>query len=166
MAKVTLSGNPFNTNGELPTVGSTAPDFRLVNKALEDVTLANFAGKKKILSIVPSLDTPTCAKSTKIFNDRIAGKNGVVLVISADLPFAMSRFCSVEGLDNVVSLSMMRGKAFAKDYGILMVDGPLEGVTGRAVVVLDENNTVLHHELVVEIAHEPNYDAALASIGA
>jgi thiol peroxidase len=166
MTRVTLSGNPFNTNGELPAVGSTAPDFRLVNKALEDVSLANFAGKKKILSIVPSLDTPTCAKSTKVFNERLQDSNTVVLVISADLPFAMSRFCSTEGLDNVVSLSMMRGKAFAKDYGILMVDGPLEGVTGRAVVVLDENNQVLHNELIVEIADEPNYAAALAAVGA
>lgn len=166
MTTISLRGTPCNTNGALPAVGSKAPDFRLVNKALEDVSLANFAGKKKILSIVPSLDTPTCAKSTKIFNERIAGKNGVVLVISADLPFAMTRFCAAEGLDNVVSLSMMRGKAFAKDYGILLVDGPLEGVTGRAIVVIDENDKVVYNQLVMEIGQEPDYEAALAAIGA
>ncbi len=165
MARITLKGNPFATNGELPAVGSQAPDFRLVDGDLNDVTLAAYQGKRKVLSIVPSLDTPTCATSTRKFNEKAAGKrNTVVLVISADLPFAQKRFCSSEGIDNVVPLSMMRGKNFAKDYGTLITGGPLEGVSARAVLTLDEDGKVLHSQLVGEIADEPDYDAALAAL--
>jgi thiol peroxidase len=164
MATVTLKGNPIHTSGELPAAGTPAPDFKLTNTDLKDVSLADFKGKKKILNIVPSLDTPTCATSTRKFNES-GGKlaNTVVLVISADLPFAMKRFCATEGLQNVVSLSMIRGKAFAKDYGVLLQDGPLAGLTARAVVVLDANDKVVYRELVPEIGQEPNYDAALAA---
>jgi thiol peroxidase len=165
MATITLQGNACNTNGELPAVGSTAPDFTLVDAKLNDVHLADYAGKKKLLNIVPSLDTPTCALSTKKFNESAADhKDSVVLVVSADLPFASGRFCGMEGLDNVVPLSLMRGKAFAKDYGVLITDGPLAGITARAVVVLDADNKVLYTQLVPEIADEPDYDAALAAL--
>ena len=128
------------------------------------MSLADYMGKKKILNIVPSLDTPTCATSTRKFNES-GGKlpNTVVLVISADLPFAMKRFCTTEGLSNVVSLSMIRGKGFAKSYGVLIEDGPLAGLSARAVVVVDENDKVVYRELVPEIGQEPNYDAALAA---
>ena len=165
MAKITLQGNPINTNGDLPKTGAKAPDFKLVNKDLADVSLKDFAGKKKLLNIVPSLDTPVCATSTKKFNDFAQGRSDVVmLVISADLPFAMSRFCGMENVDQVVPLSMMRDRNFAKDYGVLITDGPLAGITARAVVVLDANDTVTHVELVPEIAQEPDYDAALAAL--
>lgn len=165
MANITLQGNACNTSGELPAVGSTAPDFTLVDAKLNDVHLADYAGKKKLLNIVPSLDTPTCALSTKKFNESAADhKDSVVLVVSADLPFASGRFCGMEGLDNVVPLSLMRGKAFAKDYGVLITDGPLAGITARAVVVLDADNKVLYTQLVPEIADEPDYDAALAAL--
>ena len=161
---VTLAGNPIDVSGTFPKVGDTAPDFKLVNKDLADVSLADFAGKKKILNIVPSLDTPVCATSTKKFNDAAVG-NTVVLIIAADLPFAMSRFCGAEGTNNVVTLSTMRGGAeFMKNYGVAITSGPLAGITARAVVVLDENNKVLHAELVPEIKQEPNYEAALAAL--
>jgi len=163
MATITLKGNPIHTNDDLPAVGSTAPDFHLVNKDLSDVFLADFAGKKKLLNIVPSLDTGICATSTIKFNKAMAGKSGAVaLVISADLPFAMNRFCSAEGIDNVISLSMMRSRNFAKDYGVLITDGPLAGICARAVVVLDEDNKVIYTQLVPEIGQEPDYDSALA----
>ena len=163
MAKITLHGNEINTNGDLPAIGEQAPAFSLVNSELADVGLDNYSGKKKLLNIVPSLDTPTCALSTKKFNDSAASREGTVfLMISADLPFAMSRFCSAEGTENVVSLSMMRSRKFAKDYGVLIEDGPLAGITARAIVVIDENDKVIHTELVSEIADEPNYNAALA----
>jgi thiol peroxidase len=165
MATITLQGNACNTNGELPAVGSMAPDFTLVDAKLSDVHLADYAGKKKLLNIVPSLDTPTCALSTKKFNESAADhEDSVVLVVSADLPFASGRFCGMEGLDNVVPLSLMRGKAFARDYGVLITDGPLAGITARAVVVLDADNKVLYTQLVPEIADEPDYDAALAAL--
>ncbi len=165
MATVTLQGNAIHTNGELPAVGTTAPDFKLTNGDLADVTLADFAGKKKLLNIVPSLDTPTCAESTRKFNAAAKDRPEVAfLVISADLPFAQGRFCSSENLENVTTLSMMRDKNFAKDYGVLIQDGPLAGITARAVVVLDENNRVLHTQLVPEIADEPDYDAALKAL--
>ncbi len=163
MAKVTLNGSPVNLAGELPAVGGRAPDFVLVDKDLADVTLATFAGKKKLLNIVPSLDTPTCAISTRKFNAHAKDHaDAVVLVISADLPFAQARFCGNEGLANVVPLSMMRGRGFAKSYGVLVEDGPLAGITARAVVVVDVDDKVLHTELVPEIAHEPDYERALA----
>jgi len=165
MASVTLQGKEFHTNGDLPAVGSAAPDFGLVDGQLNNVSLASYSGKKKLLNIVPSLDTPTCATSTKKFNEHAASHaDTVILVISADLPFAMGRFCGAEGIDNVVPLSMMRSRNFAKDYGVLMTDGPLAGITARAVVVLDENDQVVYTELVPEIADEPNYDAALAAL--
>ena len=164
MATVTLKGNPIHTNGDLPAKGAQAPAFKLTTIDLKDVGLEEYKGKRKIMNIVPSLDTAVCATSTRKFNES-GGKlpNTVVLVISADLPFAMKRFCTTEGLQNVVSLSMIRGKNFAKDYGVLLTDGPLAGLSARAVVVLDESDKVIHTELVPEIGQEPNYDAALAA---
>src|SRR6267154_5907086 len=161
---VTLGGTPITLFGTFPSVGQTAPAFTLVDKDLKDVSLKDFAGKRKVLNIVPSLDTPVCATSTRRFNEA-AGKlaNTVVLVISADLPFASKRFCTTEGLQNVVPLSLMRGKNFAKDYGVLLEDGPLAGITARAVVVLDENDRVVYRQLVPEIGQEPGYDKALAA---
>ncbi len=166
MANITLKGNPFRTIGELPAVGSTAPDFHLVDKALQDVWLKDYAGRKKLLNIVPSLDTGVCATSTRKFNEYLAGRDdAVALVVSADLPFAQDRFCGAEGIENVVTLSMMRSRNFAKDYGVLIEDGPMAGLTARAVVVLDENNQVVYTQLVPEIVQEPDYDAALAALG-
>ncbi len=164
MATVTLRGTPITTNGDLPKVGAKAPDFTLTNGDLKDVSLADYQGKRKILNIVPSLDTPTCATSTRKFNEK-AGQmpNTVVLVVSADLPFAAKRFCTTEGLQNVVPLSLMRSKGFAKDYGVLIQDGPLAGITARAVVVLDADDRVTYTQLVPEIAQEPDYDRALAA---
>lgn len=165
MANITLHGTPIKTNGELPAVGSQAPDFHLVDGDLNDVNLATYAGKKKLLNIVPSLDTPTCATSTRKFNEFAKQHDDVVmLVVSADLPFAQKRFCGAEGVDNVLPLSLMRTRGFAKDYGVLIEDGPLAGITARAVVVLDADNRVLYTELVPEIGEEPNYDAALAAL--
>lgn len=166
MAQITLHGDAINTNGDLPAVGSQAPDFKLTNAELADVSLANYAGKKKLISIVPSLDTGVCATSTKVFNERLAGRDDVVVLIaSADLPFAQGRFCSAEGTDNVVTLSIMRDKNFSKDYGMLIVDGPLAGITARGVVVLDADNKVVYTELVPEIGQEPDYAAAIAALG-
>ncbi|MCW8908209.1 MAG: thiol peroxidase [Sedimenticola sp.] len=165
MATVTLKGNPVHTNGELPAVGSKAPDFTLPNKALADVSLADHAGKKRLLNIVPSLDTPTCAISTKKFNESFAGRDdAVAMVISADLPFAQGRFCESEGLKNVETLSLMRDKQFASDYGVLIEDGPLKGLTCRAVVVIDGEGTVTYTQLVSEIGDEPDYEAALEAL--
>ncbi len=163
MAQVTLRGNPVQVEGELPQTGSKAPDFTLTAGDLSDVTLATFAGKRKVLNIFPSVDTPTCATSVRTFNaqaDKVA--NTVVLCISSDLPFAQKRFCGTEGLDNVQSLSDFRNADFAVDYGVSIADGPLRALTARAVVVLDENDNVLYSELVPEIGQEPNYEAALA----
>ena len=166
MANITLQGNPCKTNGELPRVGSALPAFSLVDGELNNRTLDDYAGKRKLISIVPSLDTGVCAKSTKVFNEQMSERAGAVaLVISADLPFAQGRFCGAEGVDNVVTLSMMRSRNFAKDYGMLIEDGPLAGITGRAVVVADENNKVLYTQLVSEITDEPDYQAALAALG-
>lgn len=166
MANITLHGNACNTNGDLPAVGTAAPTFQLVDKDLNNVTLENYAGKKKMISIVPSLDTGVCATSTKVFNERVGDRGDVVvLVVSADLPFAQGRWCGAEGVDNVVTLSMMRSRNFAKDYGMLIQDGPLAGITGRAVVVLDAGNKVVYTQLVTEIGDEPNYDDAIAALG-
>jgi thioredoxin-dependent peroxiredoxin len=165
MATVTLKGNPVNVGGHFPKPGDSAPDFSLTAGDLSEVSLATYVGKRKVLNIVPSLDTPTCAKSTRVFNEKASGmKNTVVLVIAADLPFAMSRFCGAEGLKDVVTLSTFRGKDFHAKYGVDIADGPLRGLTARGVVVLDEHNKVKHAELVPEIAQEPNYDAALAAL--
>lgn len=165
MTTVTLKGNPFRLDGTLPTVGSTAPALTLTNGELADVTLASYAGKRKLLNIVPSLDTPTCATSTRKFNEQAASlDNAVVLVVSADLPFAAGRFCATEGLKNVVHLSTFRHPEFMAAWGVRMAEGPLLGLTTRAVVVLDENDKVLHSQLVPEIADEPDYDAALKAL--
>jgi thioredoxin-dependent peroxiredoxin len=165
MATVTLKGKPVTVAGRLPAKGESAADFNLTGKDLSDVSLRNFAGTRKVLNIVPSLDTPTCAKSTRVFNEKASGmRNAVVLVVSADLPFAMTRFCGAEGLNNVVTLSTFRGRDFHGKYGVDIADGALKGLTARAVVVLDENDSVLHSELVAEIANEPNYEAALAAL--
>ena len=151
---VTLGGKPVTVSGKLPAKGEQAPAFSLVGKDLADVTLASLAGKRKILNIFPSIDTPTCATSVRKFNQS-----------AADLPFAQSRFCGAEGLGNVHTLSTMRGRDFLKAYGVALSSGPLVGVSARAVVVLDENDRVLHSELVGEIANEPDYAAALAALG-
>ncbi len=162
---VTLGGNPFQVNGDFLQKGQTAAAFSLVGKDLADVTLASFAGKRKILNIFPSIDTPTCATSVRKFNQTANDlTNSVVLCISADLPFAQGRFCGAEGLANVVTLSTMRGSEFLNAYGVALATGPLAGVAARAVVVLDENNKVLHSELVAEIKSEPDYDAALKAL--
>lgn len=162
MTTVTLQGNPFKVEGSLPAVGTAAPALCLTSGELADVSLANYAGKRKVLNIVPSLDTPTCATSTRKFNEKAAGlANTVVLVVSADLPFAAGRFCATEGLKNVAHLSTFRHPEFMAAWGVKMAEGPLFGLTARAVVVLDENDTVLHSQLVGEIADEPDYDAAL-----
>jgi len=165
MATITLKGNPIHTSGELPAQGATAPDFKLTKPDLADVALKDFAGKKKILNIVPSLDTGVCATSAKKFNEAVARLGDVVLLhVSADLPFAAGRFCESNGLKNVVALSTFRSPDFAQAYGVAIVDGPLAGLTARAVVVLDAQNKVRHAELVPEIAQEPDYAAALAAV--
>jgi thioredoxin-dependent peroxiredoxin len=164
MATITFQGNPLHTSGELPAVGSKAPDFSLVNGKLVDVTLATYAGKKKVLNIVPSLDTPTCATSTRVFNEKASHLyNTVVLVISADLPFAQCRFCEVEGLKHVIPLSTFRSN-FAEEYGIKLVDTILAGLTARAVIIIDEHDNVVYTQLVGELANEPDYESALAAL--
>lgn len=165
MANITLKGAPTKTNGELPEIGSKAPDFQLVDQELGNHTLKDYRGKKKLLSIVPSLDTSVCSTVAKKFNEAVKKHPEVViLVISADLPFAQKRFCSQEKVENIVALSMMRDQNFARDYGVLILDGPLAGICARAVIVLDENDRVLYKELVHEITHEPNYEMALSHL--
>lgn len=164
MATIKFQGNPLHTSGELPAVGSKAPDFTLVDGKLADVTLAAYTGKKKVLNIVPSLDTPTCAMSTRKFNEKASKlDNTVVLVVSADLPFAQCRFCETEGLSDVIPLSTFRS-SFAIDYGVKLTDTFLAGLTARAIVILGEDNTVLYTQLVDELANEPDYDSALAAL--
>jgi thiol peroxidase len=164
MATVTLGGEPISVGGNFPRPGDSAHSFMLVDKDLKDVSLSAFWGKRKVLNIVPSLDTPVCAASTRKFNEAASSlPNTVVLVISADLPFAQARFCGAEGLNNVVTLSTLRGRDFHKDYGVMIMDPPLAGLTARAVIVLDENDRVVYSQLVPEIKQEPNYDAALAA---
>ncbi|PYG02508.1 thiol peroxidase, atypical 2-Cys peroxiredoxin [Thioalkalivibrio sp. ALE21] len=165
MAETKLEGNTIHTNGDLPHVGSPAPDFNLTGKDLNDVSLADFGDKRKLIYIVPSLDTPVCAESTKKINQFVEQRPDVhALIVSADLPFAMDRFCSVEGLERVTVLSMMRDRNFAKDYGVLIQDGPLAGITARAMLVLDADNLVMHAQLVPEIGDEPDYDAVFAAL--
>ncbi len=164
MATITFQGKPLHTCGELPAIGSSAPAFSLVNSALVDVTLATYAGKKKVLNIVPSLDTPTCAASTRKFNQKASHlDNTVVLVVSADLPFAQSRFCETEGLKDVIPLSTFRS-SFANDYGVNIVDTFLAGLTARAIVIIDEHDKVIYTQLVNEVANEPDYESALAVV--
>jgi len=166
MATITLQGNEIHTAGEFPRVGSKAPDFTLTDRDLNDVALSRWMGKKKVLSIFPSIDTPVCALSTKKFNEYAREHDDtVMLMVSPDLPFAHKRFCGDEGLENVVTLSTMRSPDFARSCGVLISDGPFAGLTARAVVVLDENDTVVHAELVPEIANEPDYEAALKALG-
>lgn len=162
MAKVKLKGTIINTNGELPSIGSKAPDFVLTDGDLKDHSLAEFHGKRKLISIVPSLDTGVCAMSAKKFNESAKQHPEVIILcVSADLPFAQKRFCSQENIKNVLTLSMLRSKEFATKYGVLLVDGPLAGLCSRAVLVLDAQDKVLYHELVPEITQEPNYQKAL-----
>ena len=156
MANITLKGTPVTTSGEIPAVGTDAPDFKLVAQDLGTVTLENYQGKRKILNIFPSIDTPVCALSVKAFTKNAADKdNTVVLHIAADLPFASKRFCGAEGVENAQTLSTFRGE-FSKDYGLEIVDGPLEGLCSRVVLVLDENNKVIYGEQVDAIEKEPN----------
>lgn len=165
MATITLKGNAIHTCGELPAVGSKAPDFTLTKGDLSDVSLAAFAGKRKLLNIVPSLDTGICAASARRFNAEAGAVPGaVMLIVSCDLPFAQGRFCQAEGLEGVVPLSELRARSFGEAYGIRIVDGPLAGLMGRAVVVVDEADKVVYTELVPEIAQEPDYAKALAAL--
>lgn len=164
MAKITFKGTPIHTNAELPKIGAKAPNFSLVDSALADKTLGDFKGKRKIIYMVPSLDTSVCSASSKKFNEKIASHSDIVMiVISADLPFAQGRVCGAENMKNLQTLSMMRSKQFATDYGVAITDGPLAGLCARAVVVLDKDDKVLYSELVSEIASEPNYEKALAA---
>jgi thiol peroxidase len=164
MAEVTLGGNPVHTSGELPQIGAAAPSFSLVGADLGEFDVADFAGKNVILNIFPSIDTPTCATSVRQFNERAAGmEETVVVCVSADLPFAMGRFCGAEGIENVKVGSTFRSD-FGSDYGVTLIDGKLQGVLARAVVVIGPDGTVKHTELVSEIALEPDYDAALAAL--
>ncbi len=164
MATTAFKGNPVQTSGSLPAAGAAAPAFALVGTNLADVTLADFAGKRVVLNIFPSIDTGVCAMSVRKFNEVAAAlPNTVVVCASKDLPFAMSRFCGAEGIDNVVTASDFRG-TFADDYGVLMLDGPLAGLCARSVVVVDADGTVAYTELVPEITSEPDYDAAVAAL--
>jgi len=166
MAEITLGGNPVNTGGDVPSPGSAAPDFTLTAGDLSSVSNADFAGKNLVLNIFPSVDTPTCQNSVRAFNERAAGMDDtVVLCVSADLPFAQGRFCGAEGLTNVSTASTFKNPEFLANYGVSMVDGKLEGLCARAVVVVNAEGEVLHSELVGEIANEPNYDAALDALG-
>ncbi|MEV5506714.1 thiol peroxidase [Streptomyces orinoci] len=165
MSKVSFKGSPVTIGGTFPAQGDTAPAFTLVRKDLSDASLEDFAGKRKVLNIFPSVDTGVCAASVRKFNE-LAGKleNTVVLCVSADLPFAQARFCGAEGLDSVVTLSTMRGREFLENYGVAMESGPLSGLAARAIVVLDADNKVVHSQLVPEIAQEPDYDTAVAAL--
>ena len=163
MAQITLGGNPIDTNGNLPAIGTKLTDFKLVKEDLSIATLADFSGKRVVLNIFPSIDTGTCAASVRNFNKQASQlQNTEVLCVSRDLPFAQKRFCGAEGIENVTNLSDFNSGAFGKDLGLEITNGPLAGLHSRVVLVLDENGTVLHAEQVGEIADEPNYDAALA----
>jgi len=165
MAKITFKGNPVATTGDLPKVGSQAPDFALTKIDLSPLTKKDLAGKNVVLNIFPSIDTGVCATSVRTFNSKAASMpNTVVVCVSKDLPFAMKRFCGAEGIDKVTPASWFRGADFGKDYGVTMVDGPLAGLFARAVVVLDAKGKVVHSQLVPEIAQEPNYDQAIATV--
>lgn len=165
MASITLGGNPINTSGELPAKGSKAPNFQLVKNDLSIASLSDFTGSKLVLNIFPSIDTGTCATSVRTFNAKASAlTNTKVLCISRDLPFAQKRFCGAEGLEDVINLSDFKTGSFGKDYGLEIVDGPLAGLHSRAIVVLDENGTVIYTEQVSEIANEPNYELALAAL--
>jgi thiol peroxidase len=165
MAKITLKGNPVNTSGNLPAKGTQAPEFTLVKSDLGQLSLSEVKGKKLILNIFPSLDTSVCAMSVRKFNQMAGGKaNTAVLCISKDLPFAHKRFCTTEGIENVVTLSGFRDSSFGKSYGVDIIDGPMAGLYARSVVVLDEKGKVVYSQLVPEITQEPDYDSALAAL--
>lgn len=165
MAQTTLGGNPVNTSGDLPAVGASAPEFTLTGGDLGPITSADFAGQRVVLNIFPSIDTGTCATSVRTFNERASSvENATVLCVSADLPFAHGRFCGAEGIDNVTTGSTFKNPEFLADYGVGLVDGKLAGLCARAVVVVDADGTVLHTELVPDIANEPDYDAALSAL--
>jgi len=167
MAEITLQGNSIHTYGDLPTVGSQAPDFVLTRTDLADVSLKDFAGQRVVLNIFPSIDTPVCAASVRKFNAEVDKlDNTVVLCASLDLPFAHERFCGAEGLESVVPVTELRKRGFGEDYGVRIVDGPLAGIFSRAVVILDGGGKVIYTEQVPEIAQEPDYDAALKALGA
>ena len=165
MAQTLFKGNPVNTAGELPAVGSAAPDFKVVGTDLSTVSLSDFAGKKIVINAFPSVDTGVCALQLKAFNEKMASRDDVALLfVSLDLPFAYGRFCGAEGVENAITTSDFRSHSFADAYGLKLVDGPLEGLLTRAVIVLDESHKVTYTELVSEITHEPNYDAAMAAL--
>ena len=165
MSTITFQGTNVNTNGQLPATGSAAPDFRLVKTDLSELALSELKGKRVVLNIFPSADTDVCAMSVRKFNkDAASLENTVVLAISKDLPFAQARFCTTEGIKNVITLSAFRDTTFENAYGVLMIDGPLQGLLSRAVVVIDESGKVIYTEQVPEITQEPNYDAALAAL--
>ncbi|GLV10055.1 putative thiol peroxidase [Mycobacterium intracellulare subsp. chimaera] len=159
-----MRGNPINTVGELPAVGSKAPGFSLVGGDLAAVSSEQFAGKPVVLNIFPSIDTPVCATSVRTFNERAAGAGATVVNVSKDLPFAQARFCGAEGIENVKTASAFRD-SFGEDYGVTLTDGPMAGLLARAIVVIGADGNVVYTELVPEIAQEPNYDAALAAAG-
>lgn len=166
MAQTALRGNPIGTTGDLPAVGAAAPGFNLVGNDLGAVALEDFAGQRVVLNIFPSVDTPTCANSVRAFNEKAAAlENTAVINVSADLPFAQGRFCGTEGIENASTASTFRSPQFQSDYGVGMIDGPLEGLCARAVVVIDESGNVAYNQLVGEIADEPDYDAAIAALG-
>jgi thiol peroxidase len=165
MASITLGGNPINTSGTLPNIGTSAPDFKLVKTDLSLAKLADFKGSRLVLNIFPSIDTGTCATSVRTFNAKASSlENTKVLCISRDLPFAQKRFCGAEGLENVINLSDFNTGSFGKDYGLEITDSVLAGLHSRVVIVLDENGTILHTEQVSEIADEPNYEAAITAL--
>ena len=165
MAKTAFKGNPVETSGSLPKIGEVAPEFKLVNSSLEEVKLSDFKGKNVVLNIFPSLDTGVCAASVRKFNKEAGSlDNTVILSISSDLPFAAGRFCSMEGIDNTIALSLFRDDSFAKDYGVLLMDGPMKGLTARAVVVVNPEGKVIYNQLVPEISEEPDYNSAIDSI--
>ena len=167
METVYFKGTPFHTYGTVPEAGSKAPDFKLVTKDLQEVTLADFAGKKLVLNVFPSLDTPVCAASVRRFNQEAAKLDDVaVLCVSMDLPFAMARFCTVEGRDKVMAASAFRSPEFAHNYGLQIIDGPLAGLLARCVLIIDENGKVIYRDLVNEITNEPDYEAAINTLKA
>ncbi|ABK74823.1 thiol peroxidase [Mycolicibacterium smegmatis] len=164
MAQITLRGNPINTVGELPAVGSSAPGFTLTGTDLGEVTNDQFSGKSVLLNIFPSVDTPVCATSVRTFNEKAASSGATVLCVSKDLPFAQKRFCGAEGIENVTTASAFRS-SFGEDFGITIADGPMAGLLGRAVVVIGADGNVVYSELVPEIGQEPDYEAALKALG-